>query len=208
MMQVPCQKKCLLHVLLINIVIFLPFRSPLYVSTVCHEDAKSNLKLYNCLKCIPSQHNNTSHNYPCQPLSKPTYSLFPGTHGVYLFPLDGVAPCTGIYGFITHNCLDFGVYSQTKYVTVVEDVVSLSNSHGIFVQVFAPSAVGHETHNKSITISRAVIAGTLYRDLCEQVFVNRSDENIKLSRAGEGPNIGKQGKVRLNQLPLSINADF
>ena len=115
---------------------------------------------------------------------------------MYVFPTDGVALCTGVYGFRTWHCLDFAFYVMTGNIHEFADISSVGSFQGLQALVEGPKANNHEINpDNSVTVENAVFVGTPFKDYCSLYTIDSSNLNYKLSRMGEGMKMGTYGKV-------------
>lgn len=103
---------------------------------------------------------------PCIPYYSPENSTSAGNvvhgawYGVQLHYFEGISGCSMISGYLTWGNLDYGIFIYPKPSVIVDSVIVVDNTVGIFPNIWSPKALSHVTENKFFTLRHSLIVGT------------------------------------------------
>lgn len=71
------------------------------------------------------------------------------------------AGCMQISGFIIHNVMDYGIYSQVSRSVVYSDNIIADSKIGFIALVYGDSATGHVQSDKTVTFKDSLVVSYL-----------------------------------------------
>lgn len=81
-------------------------------------------------------------------------------HGIHLHYREGTSPCTMIRGYTTWRNIDYGVFSYPTFSVILDNVIAVDNTVGVFPYVWGPRALTHVTADKFVILRNSLIVGT------------------------------------------------
>ena len=120
----------------------------------------------------------TSHYYPEN--SPSSGNVVHGAwHGIHLHYKQGIPGCSMISGYLTWRNLDYGAFIYPKVSVIVDSVVAVDNTVGLFPNIWGPSALTHATANKFFTLRNSLIVGTSSNYDCADDIIPYAREPYK-----------------------------
>ena len=80
-------------------------------------------------------------------------------HGIHVGYDDGLDTCLQLNYFIIYSCYHYGIFIYSRSSVYMENNVLVDNNAALLLNVFSPTALSHETSNKTIVINNTVIVG-------------------------------------------------
>lgn len=81
-------------------------------------------------------------------------------HGVHLHYVEGLPGCAMLYGFLIWKNYDYGIFTYCESSVVVDHVIAVDNTVGMFPNVWGPPAKSHRTADKYFILRHSLIVGT------------------------------------------------
>lgn len=81
-------------------------------------------------------------------------------HGIHLPYTGGLPVCSMLYGYLTWNNLDYGMFIYPQSSVIVVNSIVVDNTVGVFPNVWGPHALSHKTADKYVIVRNSLIVGT------------------------------------------------
>lgn len=81
-------------------------------------------------------------------------------HGVHLHYEEGLPFCAMLSGFLIWKNYDYGIFTYCQPSVIVDHVIAVDNTVGMFPNVWGPPALSHLTADKYFILRHSLIVGT------------------------------------------------
>ena len=80
-------------------------------------------------------------------------------HGIHVGYDDGLDTCLQLSYFTIYSCYHYGIFTYSRSGVYMENNILVDNNAALLLNVFSPTALSHQTSNKTIVINNTVIVG-------------------------------------------------
>lgn len=81
-------------------------------------------------------------------------------HGVHLHYVECLPVCSMLSGFLIWKSYDYGIFTYCSSSIIVDHVIAVDNTVGMFPNVWGPPALSHRTADKYFVLRHSLIVGT------------------------------------------------
>lgn len=81
-------------------------------------------------------------------------------HGIHLHYEEGLPECSMLSGYTIWRNYDYGIFTFAESSVIVDNLVAVDNTVGVFPNVWGPPSKSHRTANKFFILRNSLIVGT------------------------------------------------
>ena len=81
-------------------------------------------------------------------------------HGIHLHYVECLPGCSRVSGFLIWKAYDYGFFSYCDSSIIVDHVIAVDNTVGLFPNVWGPHALSHRAADKYFILRHSLIVGT------------------------------------------------